>query len=353
MKLTNPQLAASSRPLEFKQGYYASKVFQKFTSADKEQQLQEALSLGDPLNDLPLVLEADYFRVAQNRYFIPISVKIPGSEVTLVKKGALQTADFDFVGVVKDTSGKSIANMPQWATLGVRDEIKIELKEADATQLEKRNLQYDTGLTLPPGKYSLHFLARENQTGKMGDVRNLSCCADLSAEKNLKISSVIWSNDRKAVGTAVGAATNDKRATANHPLIQDGQKLVPSITRVFRKIRACSSTSKCTIRAWTIRKRQRRRGSGSAARRAQDLHLAADGSEEAGRRSTGRCAVYLQIPLSKIPTGQYTAQVNVIDENGKKFDFPRNTIMVLPEQTAAATPAPAAPGTPAPAQPNQ
>ena len=81
------QLAANTKALEYKEGYYASKVFQKFTAADKEQQLQEALTLGDPLNDLPLALEADYFRVAQNRYFVPISVKIPGSEVALAKKG--------------------------------------------------------------------------------------------------------------------------------------------------------------------------------------------------------------------------------------------------------------------------
>ena len=86
MRLTNTQLASTTKALEYKEGYYANKVFQKFTAADKEQQLQEALTLGDPLSDLPLALEADYFRVAQNRYFVPISVKIPGSEVALAKK---------------------------------------------------------------------------------------------------------------------------------------------------------------------------------------------------------------------------------------------------------------------------
>ena len=50
-----------------------------------------------------------------------------------------------------------------------------------------------------------------------------------------------------------------------------------------------------------------------------------------------------QIPLAKIPAGQYTAQVNVIDETGKKFAFPRNAIVVLPEQTAPAAAAAAGP----------
>ena len=183
VRLTNTQLASNTKALEYKEGYYASKVFQKFTAADKEQQLQEALTLGDPLSDLPLALEADYFRVAQNRYFVPISVKIPGSEVALAKTKGLETTDFDFVGVVKSADGKSLGQLPQWATTGVRDNIKIELKGKDAGQLEKRSLQYDTGLTLPPGKYLIRFLARENQTGKMGTFETPFTVPDLSLEE--------------------------------------------------------------------------------------------------------------------------------------------------------------------------
>ena len=35
-------------------------------------------------------------------------------------------------------------------------------------QLAKSNLAYDTGFSLQPGTYTLKFLARENETGKMG-----------------------------------------------------------------------------------------------------------------------------------------------------------------------------------------
>jgi hypothetical protein len=37
--------------------------------------------------------------------------------------------------------------------------------------------------------------------------------------------------------------------------------------------------------------------------------------------------------LAKMSAGQYTAQINVIDEAGKRFAFPRNAIVVLPETT--------------------
>lgn len=344
VKLTNPQLASNTQALKYKEGYYASKVFQKFTSADKEQQLQEALTLGDPLRDLELVLEVDHFRVAQNRYFVPISVKIPGTDVTLVKKGPLQTTDFDFVGVVKDLQGRTINNLPNWATLGVRDEIKIELKDSEADQLEKHNLQYDTGLTLPPGKYNLRFLARENQTGKMGTYETNFEIPDLATEKGLKLSSIIWSNDRKPVAAAVGSANNDKRATTNHPLIDNGQKIVPSITKVFRKDQNMYVYFEVYDPSVDAQK---------AANVAAEIDLMRGAHKilssqpaEVSKLDPSRPGVArftFQIPLTKVPTGQYTAQVNVIDQNGKKFAFPRDLIVVLPEQTAqTATPQPAA-----------
>ena len=75
-----------SAKLELRHGYYAQKVWGKFNGHDKEQQLKEALSAGDPLTDLPLALEVDYFRVSPTAYFVPVSVKIPGSVVALARE---------------------------------------------------------------------------------------------------------------------------------------------------------------------------------------------------------------------------------------------------------------------------
>jgi VWFA-related protein len=351
VRLTNAQLAANTKALEYKEGYYASKVFQKFTAADKEQQLQEALTLGDPLSDLPLVLEADYFRVAPGRYFVPISVKIPGSDVTLVKKGALQTLDFDFVGMVRDTTGKTINNMPNWATLGVRDEITVSLKDAEAAQLTKHNFQYDTGLTLPPGKYDIRFLARENQTGKMGTFETMLTVPDLNTERALRVSSIIYSNDRQPVTAAVGSATSDRRALANDPLIENGQKTVPSITRAFRKDQTMYVYFEVYDPTPNTEKAPDLTADVELMRGARKVY--ASTPSDVKKLDSGRPGVarfLFQIPMAKFPSGQYTTQVNIFDTTGKKFATPRNAIYVLPEETAAAEP----PATPAaPAQPNQ
>ena len=37
-----------------------------------------------------------------------------------------------------------------------------------------------------------------------------------------------------------------------------------------------------------------------------------------------------QIPLARLAAGQYVSQVNVIDENGRRFAFPRNSMVLLP-----------------------
>src|SRR5262249_26367350 len=69
--------------LDYRQGYFAGKVFAKFTTADKERQLEDALMLGDPVTELTIAMEVDYFQLNRAEYFVPVAVKIPGSELAL------------------------------------------------------------------------------------------------------------------------------------------------------------------------------------------------------------------------------------------------------------------------------
>ena len=80
-----------SAKLDYRQGYYAGKEFSKFTTADKERQLEDALMLGDPITDLTIAMEIDYFQLNRAEYFVPIVVKIPGRELALAKRGRRRT----------------------------------------------------------------------------------------------------------------------------------------------------------------------------------------------------------------------------------------------------------------------
>ena len=98
--------------------------FKHFDSSDRERQLQEALMLGDPVTDLTVALEMNYFRQAKDRYFVPVAVKIPGSDIELAKRGGAETTRLDFIGEVKDAKGALQGT--------VRDDITVKLKGDDA-----------------------------------------------------------------------------------------------------------------------------------------------------------------------------------------------------------------------------
>lgn len=326
VRLVNKTFSAK---LDFRKAYYANKTFAKFNASDKERQLEEALMLGDPVSELPLALEVDYFRVAKERYSVPISVKIPGSAIGLQKKGAKQTAEFDFVGQVRDAAGKLVS--------GVKDNITVKLGEGDAAQIGHRNLQYDTVLTLAPGTYTLRFLARENLSGKMGTFETKFTIPDLNAAKTLRVSSVIWSNQREAVASTVGAAETNKKLIAAHPLVQDGHKTVPSITRVFRK----DQTMYVFFEVYDPTLDPDRKIPSLTA----EVDLLSGGrrvfssapvrQNKLADKRPGVAQFNFQIPLAKLAAGQYISQVTVIDETGRKFAFPRNQIVLLADTTQA------------------
>ncbi len=65
--------------------------------------------LGDPVTDLDLAMELDYFRLARDRYFVPVAVKIPGSDIELARHGGADTTRLDFIGEMKDAKGAVVA----------------------------------------------------------------------------------------------------------------------------------------------------------------------------------------------------------------------------------------------------
>ncbi len=147
--------------LDYRQGYYADKEFKRFTTVDKERQLEDALMLEDPITELSIAMEIDYFQLNRAEYFVPLVVKIPGRELALAKRGGAEHTLIDFVGEVKDiVGGMTVTN--------VRDNVNIKLSDATAAELAHRPIEYDTGFTLLPGRYMIKFLARDDETGRIG-----------------------------------------------------------------------------------------------------------------------------------------------------------------------------------------
>jgi VWFA-related protein len=215
--------------LDYRQGYFAGKVFGKFSVAEKERQLEDALMLPDPITELTIALELDYFQLNRAEYFVPLIVKIPGSELALAKKGGAERTLLDFIGEIKDEFGTTVSN--------VRDKVNIKLSDSTAAELATSPIEYSTGFTLLPGKYKLKFLARDDETGRIGTFDTSFVIPNLNKEeKRVAISSVVLGSQRAGLKEAIFTAAKDKGQTESvNPLDQEGQRLIPSVTRVFRK----------------------------------------------------------------------------------------------------------------------
>ena len=316
--------------LDFKSGYFGDKEFKKTNSSDKENMLQQALMLGDPLTDLTISGELDYFRLARDRYFVPFSIKIPGEEIALAKsKGAAQT-ELEFIGEVRDDHTKLINVM--------RDDVKIKLAEKTAAQLASSPLAYDTGFVVPPGKYTLKFLARENETGKMGSYERTFIIPDLAPDKPsvLKTSSVVWSSQLLPMKDSIANADPRKKVMESDPLVDNGEKLIPSITHVFRKDQnlyvymevydpGVDAGQKPSVAATLSFYRGK-----TMTFESQPVRL---DSFMPKRGQT--LPIRFQTPLAQLAQGRYTCQINLIDEAGHKFSFQRSDFVLLPAQKAA------------------
>ncbi len=319
----NPDLDAK---LDYRQGYYAGKEFSKFTTVDKERQLEDALMLGDPITDLTIAIEINYFQLNRAEYFVPIVVKIPGRELALAKRGGAEHTLIDFVGEIKDVyGGTTVTN--------VRDNVNIKLTDATASELAKQPIEYEAGFTLLPGKYMIKFLARDDETGRIGTYQTTFVIPNLNKEeKRVPISSVVLSGQRvdlkNAIYNAAKAKDQEKEATVN-PLVQDGKKLIPSVTRVFSKGRdfyvylqayqQSAADTKPLVAFVSFYQGQTKvfETQPMAVTRASTSRL-------------GTVPLSFSIGLNQLLAGQYDCQVTVLDPTAMKGTFWQAPIMVVP-----------------------
>ena len=328
--------------LEFRQGYYAEKEFAKFTAADKERQLEDALMLGDPITELTIAVEINYFQLNRAEYFVPIVLKIPGRELALAKKGGAEHTQIDFVGEIKDDYGGTTET-------NIKDSVNIKLTDATAAEWNKRPIEYDSGYTLLPGKHTIKVLARDDETGRIGTFQTTFVIPNLNKEtKRVPISTVVLASQRQAYRDAIYNVAKEKeqnKQAAVNPLVQNGEKLIPSVTRVFSKGRSLF----VFLQAYTADGVTPAAGSAPAAAAGPPappaslisfVTLYQNGAkvmetqpQEVSPIANSRLGVTplnFTVDLSSLQPGKYDCQVTVLDPAGQKGAFWQAPIMVVP-----------------------
>ncbi len=317
--------------LEYRKGYYAAADFKHSNKDDRERQLQEELASDLPSTDLPLYLATGYFRLADNRYYVPISLIVPGSAIPFTRNREQDKATLDILGIVTDEKKFPVGR--------IRDTVKLAVDAAN--EVQRKNVQYDNGMELPPGRYHLKIVVRENENGQMGAFETDFTIPDLKSTP-LKMSSIVMASQLQPAG---------KHENPNDPLIRNGSEIVPSVTRVF-------SNGQHLYLYYEVYDPARSRNdaqNGTAGRNRQSTAPSVGDSKNTVRLlsnvaffkgdvkayetsltevrevsvPTRHAAVFqLDVPLSALKPGFYTCQINVIDDAAGHFVFPRLALLV-------------------------
>jgi VWFA-related protein len=305
--------------LDYRRGYYAEVDFQHSNKDDRERQLMDELTSDLPSTDLPVYLATGYFRVSDGRFYVPISLIVPGSDIPFVTAKDQDKATLDILGLLTDEK-----KLPAGQ---IRDTVKLAVNTA--SDVRRKNVQYDTGLALSPGKYHLKVVVRENQTGRVGSFETDFTVPDLKSTP-LKMSSILLASQLQP------ASKKDQ----GNPLVRDGSEIVPSVTRVFSanqhlylyyevydpgkeaapQSNSDSKNSKPGVRVLS-----------SVAffqgdTKAYETQLVS--VQELSVPNRKAVVFQLDVPLSQLTPGFYTCQVNVIDDAAGHFLFPRLAMLV-------------------------
>jgi len=320
--------------LEYRPGYYAPADYKHSGKQDREQELEDELASELPATDVALYLDAYYFRLDENRFYVPVSLIVPGSQIPFVKGGDRDKATLDVIGEVIDEAKRPIGH--------VRETVKLAVDQQE--QARQKNIQYSTSFNLPPGKYHLKFVVRENQDGHMGSFEADIVLPDMK-KIPMKLSSILLASQRVPAQAAKGSAKG-----AVNPLVHDGQQYVPNISHVFRqgqhlyllyevyspaKVKpAADATTKVAKGAINLMSSlELIQGSTKVF---ETPVVQATALNVQGRDAV---AVELDVPLDKLKPGTYIGQLNVIDDAGGSFAFPRFAVLVREDQPAGGVPA--------------
>jgi hypothetical protein len=329
VKLNRPGLN-----IEFRKGYYAPKDFQHFNAEDKEQQMEEELSAELSSTDVALYMAASYFRLDERRFYVPVALVVPGSQIPFTQGGDKDKASLDVIGAVMDEVKRTVAS--------VRETVKLSLDASH--EVRRKNVQYSTGFILVPGKYHFKFVVRENQSGRLGSFETDFAVPDIK-KAPLKMSSVVLASQR---------VPYTKKKTQN-PLVRDGNELVPNIAHVF-------TLDQHLYLFYEVYEPAKDKSPAATDAKApavkNPIHLLTSIEFFNGKIKTyetplleareltapeRKAAVFqFDVPLSQLKPGLYTCQVNVIDDAGGTFSFPRLPILVRETPVREKPPAPTA-----------
>jgi VWFA-related protein len=292
--------------VEARAGYYADRDFAHTSRSDREAQLEEQMFAAVSVTDLPVLVTTSFFRIAPDKYYVPVSVAVPGSAVKV--PAGKDKATLEILGMVRDEQGRPVGRIRQ----------TMEVPAGTAATLAGKQVLYQSGMELPPGRFGVKFVVRENATGTMGSFETGLTVPELSRVP-LKVSSVVLSTQLQQAA---------KGRTPN-PLVRDGIQLLPNVTHVVARDQKLFFYYEVYEPATAVGKGVELKTSLAFYRGKVKLMETPVVSRTAIDAADRKAAIFqFELPAASFEAGLYTCQINVIDEVAGQFAFPRLVFFV-------------------------
>jgi hypothetical protein len=172
-------------------------------------------------------------------------------------------------------------------------------------------------VTLPPGRFSIKVVVRENSSGLMGTFETKLVVPELK-QAPVKVSSVVLSTQLQPAGTRKSSS----------PLIRDGVELVPNLTHIVNRGQKLYFYYEVYDPAEDAGMPQVR--TSLAFYRGRVKVFETPVVERTAIDAADRHAEVFQfeVPAASFRPGLYTCQINVVDEVSSRFAFPRLELYV-------------------------
>ena len=293
----------SNIKVDAKDGYYADRDFAHTANHDREAQLLEQLATPIAATDVPLFVTAGWFRLATDRYYVPISVAVPGSAVPISK----EKTTLDVAGIIRDERGVPVGR--------IRDTLTIP--PASTESLAARQVLYQTAVTLPPGRFSMKIAVRENSGGQMGAFEAPVAVPELK-QASVKMSSLV-------LGTQLQTVTGRKTSS---PLVRDGVQLVPNLTHIIGADQHLYFYYEVYDPAMDNGAPQLRTSLAFYRGRTKVFETPIVERTQVDAADRHAAVFQFEVPGGSLKPGLYTCQVTVIDAVAGRFAFPRLQLFV-------------------------
>jgi VWFA-related protein len=293
--------------VEARAGYYADRDFTHTSRTDRESQLEEQMFAAVSATDLPVLVSGGWFRLAADRYYVPVALTVPGSAVPVTIP--TDPVTLDVLGMVRDERNFPVGRFRE----------TLKLPAGTGTTLAGKQILYQSGVTLPPGRFAVKVVVRENATGLMGSFEAPIVVPELK-QAPMKVSSVVLSTQLQP------AATKGK---TDNPLVRDGVQLLPNLTHVVGKDQKLFFYYEVYDPGQSNGAAAQLRTSLAFYRGKVKVFETPVVERTAIDAPDRRAALFqFEVPAGSFTPGLYTCQINIIDTVAGKFDFPRMVFAV-------------------------